>query len=321
MLNLVMVSSFITIILLLYPVLKYILSKQHAITRLGRYTNIEQMKEERKAQARKEYRPGLSVIARGIRRARFLDGYKQRTQFRLIRAHILLKAEEYITICLIIMLVSGLLVLLLTGSVLFSILAALLSWMFPSIIVKGKIKKRIKVLNDQLSDAINLISNSLKAGYSFFQAVDVVSKEMNGPIAEEFAILQKEVNLGLATEKALENLVKRASSDDLELVVTAVLIQRQVGGNLSEILDNICSTIRERVKIKGEVKTLTAQGRMSGLIIAVLPPALGLILFLVNPEHMSLLFNNTVGLAILVFSIIMELIGLYFINLIVKIEF
>lgn len=321
MLKLIIISSFISIVLLLYPILKYILGKQKAIFRLKRYINNEEIRAEKKNYSHKEYRPGLNVIAKGIRNAKFLNSYKRKIQFQLTRAHILLKPEEYITVCIIIFFAAALIVIVLTGSILFSVLAAVIGWQFPPIILKGKIKKRTKVLNEQLSDAINLISNSLKAGYSFFQAVDVVAKEMHGPIAEEFAVLQKEVNLGLTTEKALENLVNRASSDDLELVVTAVLIQRQVGGNLSEILDNICSTIRERVKIKGEVKTLTAQGRMSGLIISILPPALGVILYLINPEHIGMLFNNPIGISILVYSVLMELIGIYFINKIVKIEF
>jgi tight adherence protein B len=212
------------------------------------------------------------------------------------------------------------LVFALTKSILFTVIASIIAWLFPTFILRARIKKRVKSLNEQLSDAIVLISNSLKAGYSFFQAVDIVAKEMTGPIAEEFALLQKEVNLGLTTEKALENLVARVKSDDLELVVIAVLIQRQVGGNLSEILDNISSTIRERVKIKGEVKTVTAQGRASGFIISLLPVGLGLILFVINPEHISTLFTDPIGIAILVFSVMMELIGIYFISKIVKIE-
>lgn len=143
---------------------------------------------------------------------------------------------------------------------------------------------------------------------------------MTGPMAEEFAQLQKEVNFGTTTEKALENLVTRVTSDDLELVVTAVLIQRQVGGNLSEVLDNISTTIRERIRIKGEVKTVTAQGRMSGMIIAALPPALGFILFLINKSHVMVLFTDPIGLIILGFSVFMEIIGIYFISRIVSIE-
>ncbi len=181
-------------------------------------------------------------------------------------------------------------------------------------------KKRIKLLNNQLGDAIMLLSSSLKAGYSFFQAVDTVTKEMSGPISEEFVIMQKEVNLGVSTEKALENLVQRVGSDDLEMVITAVLIQRQVGGNLSEVLDNISTTIRDRIKIKGEVRTITAQGRVSGLVLSLLPIVLGVLVYMINPSHMQVLFTNPFGIILLVYSGIMELIGIFIIRKIVRVE-
>ena len=183
-----------------------------------------------------------------------------------------------------------------------------------------KIKKRIKGLNEQLGDAIVMISNSLKTGYSFFQAIDMVAGEMTGPISEEFSILQKEINLGLSTDKALENLSARVSSDDLELVITAVLIQRQVGGNLAEVLDNISATIRDRVRIKGEIKTVTAQGRMSGWVISLLPAGLCLLIYVINPQYMAVLFTRPLGIMMLVISVFMELLGIFFISRIVKIE-
>ncbi|MCX7923414.1 MAG: type II secretion system F family protein [Clostridia bacterium] len=326
MLELTMILTFITVTLLLYPILKVLVGNQKSISRLRRYTNVEEIREEKRRAPQREYKAGLNLIAKTVGNARILDGYKKSIQQQLNRAHVLLKAEEYITICIILFIGFGLLVFSLSSSqplancLMYTLGAAIIGWLIPAIILKTKIKKRIRYLNEQLGDAIILISNSLKAGYSFFQSVDIVVKEMTGPISEEFALLQKEVNLGVTTEKALENLVSRVSSDDLELVVTAVLIQRQVGGNLAEVLDNISSTIRERVRIKGEVKTVTAQGRMSGLIIALLPPILGLILFVINPEHIKLLITNPLGLLILIFSVLMELIGIYFISKIVKIE-
>jgi len=302
-------------------------SKRISILRLNKYISAEEIRKNKTNRSgHRDYKAGFSVLSRVIGGAKILDGYKAVIQQRLTRAHILLKPEEYITICIIFAIVFGLLGM---GSaysqppakqLLYISAGAGIGWIIPGILIKTKMKKRIKLLNDQLCDAIVLISNSLKAGYSFFQSVDIVSREMNGPIAEEFSLLQKEINLGVSTENALENLVQRVFSDDLELVVTAVLIQRQVGGNLSEVLDNISSTIRDRIKLKGEVKTVTAQGRMSGLIISLLPPVLGVIIFLINPEHMSLLFTTQIGLGIIGFSVFSELIGIYFISKIVKIE-
>ena len=320
MLQLIVLFSFITAFFLLHTILKYITAKQKTINRLNRYLSTEELKEEKRKPSRKEFKIGLGIIARGIKSARFLDGYKSRIQYRLNRAHVLLKAEEFITVCLIISIIPGLIMFLIIRQPAFAAIIGLVGWLVPSFVLGSRIKTRLKNLNDQLGDAIMLISNSLKAGYSFFQSVDIVTKEMTGPISEEFALLQKEMSLGLATEKALENLVQRVSSDDLELVVTAVLIQRQVGGNLAEVLDNISSTIRDRIKISGEVRTITAQGRMSGLIISLLPPGLGVLIFIINPEHISVLFKNPLGIAILIFSVLMEFIGIYFITKIVKIE-
>lgn len=320
MLEIILLFSFLTAVFIAYSILKFAVGKQKSINRIRKYTNIEEIREEKRKAARKEFKAGLNFIAKGVGSIRFLDSYKKRVQYQLNRAHILLKAEEYITVCMILFFIGGLLGLLSSGLLIFSIITGIVGWYIPSIVLKSRIKKRIKNLNEQLGDAIVLISNSLKAGYSFFQSVDIVVKEMSGPISEEFGLLQKEINLGMTTEAALENLVRRVSSDDLELVVIAVMIQRQVGGNLAEVLDNISSTIRDRIKIKGEVRTITAQGRMSGMIISLLPPALGLLIYLLNPEHISVLFKTTLGIAIIGFSVIMELIGIYFINRIVKIE-
>jgi tight adherence protein B len=304
MLNLIMLFSFISLSMIIYQLLKYYAGRQKSIYRLKKYIYMEELREEKTKQSRKEFKAGLYVLAKGIGQLRFLDGYKKSVQFKLNRAHILLKAEEFITIRMIVFVTAGSLSALAGGSVFISAAVAAAGWFIPEMILKSQIKKRVKNINDQLGDAIVLISNSLKAGYSFFQAADIVAKEMPPPISEEFALLQKEINLGATTEKALENLIYRVGSDDLELVVTAVMIQRQTGGNLSEVLDNISCTIRDRVRIKGEVRTLTAQGRLSGLIISLLPPVLGFIIYLINPEHISLLFTNPLGMAILAFSLL-----------------
>lgn len=326
MILLIVVFSFLSVFLLISTILKYFAMKNNSVFRIKKYINMEELREEKKKETSKELKFGLGVIARRVGDAQFLDGYKKKIQMQLNRAHILLKAEEFITLCMVLFTLMAFTTFVATStrpvsqSILMSIPAGIVGWLLPHLVVRRKIKKRIKQLNDQLNDAIVLMSNSLKAGYSFFQAVDTVVKEMDGAISDEFSQLQKEVNIGLSTEKAFENLVKRIPSDDLELLITAVLIQRQVGGNLAEILDSISSTIRDRIKIKGEIKTLTAQGRMSGLIIALLPPVLGFIIYLINPAHMSLLFTNPVGIGIIVFSVIMELIGILFIKKIVNIE-
>lgn len=320
MLKLIIFICFMTSLMIIYNILKYVFIKQSSISRLRKYTNIEEIREEKKKNVRKDFKAGLSFMSKGIAEARFLDGYKKSIQHKLVRAHVLLKPEEFITVNIIVSLIVGLFGFLIKDSLVLAVIMGILGWFVPSIVLNTKTSKRMKFLNDQLSDAIMLISNSLKAGYSFFQAVDIVAREMTGPIAEEFASMLKEINLGLTTEKALENLAARVQSDDLDLIVTAVMIQRQVGGNLAEVLDNISSTIRDRVKIKSDVRVVTAQGRISGLIISLLPPAICGILFFINRDYMMTLFINPIGIAIVVFSGFMELLGIYFISKIVKIE-
>lgn len=321
MLYLMIALSFFTAILFIYIILSLFLENGKLVARVEEYINIQQRVEE--VQEEEFLRKIVKCIfsaARQIGKFGIFNGYKKHVQFELVKAHIPLKGEEFIAICIMSAVISALAFTLVSQSIITGILFAGIGWYIPMLFMQSKKKKRIKQLNEQLGDAILLISNSLKAGYSFFQAIDTVSSEMSGSIAEEFSQLKKEINLGLATEQALENLVKRTGSDDLELVVTAIMIQRQVGGNLAEILDNISETIRERVKIKGEVRTLTAQGRMSGIIIGIIPPAMSVVLTIISPEHMKVLFTTKSGIVMIVVSVVMELIGIYFINRIVKIE-
>jgi tight adherence protein B len=147
--------------------------------------------------------------------------------------------------------------------------------------------RRINTFNNQLGDTLNLWVNALKSGYSVLQAMETIATELPPPVSKEFERVVQEVRLGLSMEQALDNMLRRVPSEDLDLVITAVNIQREVGGNLAEVLDNISFTIRERVRIKGEIRTLTAQGRISGIIISLLPVALSFILYLINDQYVS----------------------------------
>ncbi len=316
----ILIISFISTLLIAFQILKYFNIKNNSILRVKKYISDDTIKSENSKKTRKSYETGFRFISKRVGNFKVLDGYKKSIQVKLTRANLLVKSEEFLTISIILFLVLAFCCFIVTGNIFYSLVLGIVGLIIPNFILNSKIKNRIKYLNRQLGDAISLISNSLKAGYSFFQAVDIVAKEMTGPISEEFFTMQKEMNLGINTEKALENMINRVKSDDLELMVTAVLIQRQIGGNLAEVLDNISTTIRDRVKIKGDIKTLTAQGRMSGLVISLLPPILLLIIYIINPEHINLLFSEPVGLAMLGVSVVMELIGIFFINKIVKIE-
>ncbi|MEN9936946.1 MAG: hypothetical protein RLZZ387_3525 [Chloroflexota bacterium] len=169
------------------------------------------------------------------------------------------------------------------GFVLFSFL--------PNMYVGSAAKGRVTKFNNQLGDTINMMANSLRSGYSLLQSMELVSREAPTPTAAEFRRVVQEVGLGLSTEDALANLLKRVPSEDLDLMVTAINIQMESGGNLAQILDTIGHTIRERVRIKGEIQTLTAQGRISAYVITGLPIALALFITMMNPSYMSPIFT------------------------------
>ncbi len=172
------------------------------------------------------------------------------------------------------------------------VIGAVVGFMLPRFWLNRRRAGRLRAFNGQLADTITLIANALRAGSSFLQAVELVVRETRPPISIEFGRVIREVNLGLPFDQALENMLRRVRSDDLELMVTAISIQHQVGGNLAEILDSIAFTIRERVRIKGEIRTLTAQQRLSGYVVGFLPFGLTGILFLIAPTFMEPMFRK-----------------------------
>nr|WP_083778688.1 type II secretion system F family protein [Oscillochloris trichoides] len=161
----------------------------------------------------------------------------------------------------------------------------------PNIYLNMRAKKRIKSFNDQLGDTITMMANALRGGFSFLQTLDMVARDAPAPMSGEFRRVVQEVGLGRTTEEALQSLLRRMPSEDLDLLITAVNIQMEVGGNLAQILDTIGHTIRERVRIKGEIQTLTAQGRISGWVITGLPIGLAIFITMINPEYMMPIFS------------------------------
>lgn len=294
--------------------------KEKYINRIKLYTGQAEINKNDRQRRQENYRQGLGILARGIEKTGILSNYKNNIRKKLTRANVLMKPEEFISISLIIACVAAFLGAILSGNILITGALAVLGWYMPLFILNRKIGKRLKSLNNQLGDLLAVLSNAMKAGHSFFQAVDSVAHELKGPAADEFLKLQKEISLGVNTETALENMVNRVGSDDLELMVTAILIQRQIGGNLAEILDNISDTIRQRIRAKGEIRTLTAQGRISGWIISLLPFILAMMVFMINPGQMITLVSNPIGIMMIVLALVMEGIGVIFIRKIINIE-
>jgi tight adherence protein B len=205
-------------------------------------------------------------------------------------------------------------------SIIFVPIGPIIGYFIPTYYVRYRINQRLRKFNGQLGDTLTLLSNALKAGYSFAQAIDTVAKNAVEPIGDEFGRAVREMNLGGSPDEALGNITKRIASSDFDLVSTAYSIHRTVGGNLAEILDNIAYTIRERVRIKGEIQTLTAQARASGTIITALPILLATFMFFVTPTYFQPMFANIVGWILIVIACFMIFIGNLIIRRIVAIE-
>jgi tight adherence protein B len=272
-----------------------------------------EVKKERK-KGRRDIDP-FATLSGDVQDKRF----SSKVQRDLARADLRLRVAEYyyIRIGLALGLAA---VLLLLRDPLSAAVGALLGYFIPRIWVGRRIGSRLNAFNKQLPDTITLLSNSLRAGSSFLQSIELVSRESPAPMGPEMGRVVREVNLGLSMEEALSNLVRRIKSDDLDLMVTAIGVQQQVGGNLAEILDTIAFTIRERVRIKGEIRTLTAQGRYSGYLVAFLPIGIMVTLNFINPEFMQPLFTELIGQILLVVGAIMMLIGFFAIQKITNIK-
>jgi len=244
----------------------------------------------------------------------------------LLRAGMRVRPAEFIIICFVVMVVNAFFFALLGwglfggASVLLGILGFSVSWLFPVMYVVFRRRRRMSRFNDQLLDLITLISNSLKSGYGFAQSLQLVADEADPPAQDEFNRVIRENNLGLPLNQALQRLVERMDSEDLDLMVTAVLIQRQIGGNLSQVLDSIAETIRERIRLQGQIDALTAQGKLGGLIISLLPFGLAGVFSLLKGPMMYAFVTDIKGIALIVMGLILQGIGFFAIWNIVNID-
>jgi len=251
----------------------------------------------------------------------FRKGMTKQIEEQLTKADIPLRGEEFLLIWMLVGLLPVSLVYITVHNIGLVFLVYLIGILLIPLMVRIAQQKKLKKFNQQISDTLSIMANALRAGFSFIQSMDMVGREMPVPISKEFARTYREISLGAITEEALQKMVKRVSSDDLDLLVTAVLIQRQVGGNLAEVLDNISHTIRERIRIKGEIKTLTAQGRISGLVIGIIPPCLIVVLLLINPGYMQPLLYTPIGWTLLAVGAFAEIIGILIIKKIITIDY
>lgn len=277
-----------------------------------------QIREKKKARKSSLVKRAVDEVGKGsVQKKKLMD-----TIFNeLILADIMLRPEEFCLIWIVLTFVpAGLAALFQMGLMPAATLAVIGAFM-PIVFIKIKKGKRIKAFEAQLGDTLIMMCNGLRSGFSFQQTMENVANDMPAPIGMEFGKVCNEIRYGATMEEALNNMVDRVKSPDLMLVVSAVLIQRTTGGNLSEILTTISQTIRDRIKIKGEISSITAQGRMSGLIIGALPICIAAVLMVVNPDYMSTFFTTGAGNIMLAVSIIMEIIGFFAIRKVVSIEY
>ncbi len=243
---------------------------------------------------------------------------------QLAKADIPLKANEFVAIQFLAVMIAMMIGTVVLRNLAIAIILAVAAYFAPLLWVTIVSAKRKQAFNDQILDTLIMIANGLKAGYSFLQALEMVSKESVPPMSKELKRVLKENSLGMNLEDTLVALNGRVESEDWDLVTTVVLIQRQVGGNLAEVLEKIGKTIRERMRIKGDIQTKTAQAKVSGMLVAALPFGLGVMIYIMNPGFMSKLFTFKMGWFrgwfLVIGGIIWEIIGILIIKKIVDIE-
>jgi tight adherence protein B len=282
-------GGILLLVLLIVGAVIAVTSEQSLVEeRLGRYLEGEKPVDDQAARG--------SLFTDWLNRRVARSSFGDRVARELARADLKLKVAEYYALVFIATVLTAFLAWLLQPSWISAVIGAIIGFFLPRFYVKRQQTVRLNKFNDQLSDMLNLMVNGLRAGYSTMQAMEAVSRELPSPISDEFRRLVQEMQIGISMENALDNLLRRIPSDDLDFVITAINVQREVGGNLSEILDNISFTIRERVRIKGEIRVLTATVRTSGIVLSLIPVFLSLALWFISPEYIGSFFEEARGI-------------------------
>ena len=307
------------ILLLLFLLLEYRSQNRRALARRMRYYAGGMDTQEKPKEQKSLKERFMGVLHSGgkylsnIRHARGLD-------FKMQKAGIPLLGTEFLILLGISFLLTAVVAGLITRKWYIGIIMAVVVVMAEWIYVLLKTDRREAAFTNQMGDCLMMVANAMRAGFSFLQAMDLVSKEMEPPISDEFKHVMRDIGLGASVERALDDMDKRVGSPDFSLVVTAVLIQQQVGGDLAHILDTISDTIQDRIRMRREVRTLTAQGRMSGWVLAILPFGLGALISVMNPSYMEPLFTERIGQIAIGAAVVMVLIGFFVIQRIVDID-
>lgn len=292
--------------------------KEHAMTeRLNYFAGVQQDRSQKQQLTPKTVLYNcIEAIAKAL--GRLQQG--RRIELLMQQADWPIRGTEFEAILLLWGGLVGLITFLVTLKGAMFFVGALVGILMGFALLGLRIRRRRKKFTNQLGDMLTMVANALRAGFSFMQAFELIAREMDAPMGREVQLVVNEVNLGNTLESALDNMQRRVASPDFELVVTAVLIQRQVGGDLASILDTISETIAERVRMRREVMTLTAQGRMSGWVLAAVPFALSIVIYVVNPGYLKPLLESDIGHMFIIGAIILEVIGFIIIQRIVDIK-
>lgn len=284
-----LIGGGVILLLLIIGLVVSINSEQSLVEeRLGRFLDESDQRGESAGEE-----AARSIVTDWMNRRVAASSMGDRVARELARADLKFKVVEYYALVFISVGTVALIAFLVQPNIISAILGAVLGFFLPRIYVRRQQVARLNKFNDQLSDMLNLMVNGLRAGYSTMQALEAVSRELPSPISDEFRRVVQEMQIGIPMDKALENLLRRIPSEDLDFVVTAINVQREVGGNLSEILDTISFTIRERVRIKGEIRVMTAQVRTSGAVLSLIPLFLGVGLWFLSPDYIGAFFDES----------------------------
>lgn len=311
---LLVISVCVLSYLLTVMVLKKVSLKKQSVAR--RISQISKEKKDIHAVLNIEKEGKLKKILKIID-FRFFDNLAD----ELSVAGILLRVEEYLAIWVLLCVGMPAFAVFFGAKLLVTVALFIIGFAIPIVMIKLKKSKRASLFNKQLVDAMTIMCSCLRTGFSFQTAIESVAKEMPDPISFEFYRMLRERNLGLSLEMCLDKMVKRTNNKDLQLIANAVIIQKQVGGNLAEILDSISETIKERVKISEEIKVITSTGRISGYIVGLLPVFVLLILMLISPGYVEEFFVTGTGRIMLAICLVLEFTGFLFVKKIVSVKF
>ena len=266
--------------------------------------------------------PGVfKTLADGISKISSRRGFIEMFDLKLERAGLKIRGSEVMILQLVLVLLLGILVQVFIKNAFLTAGVIILIIIAPFLVINILTSKRIHIFEEQLPDTLQLISGSLQAGYSFSQAINLVVNETKPPISDEFTRIINEIRVGLPESEALENSAKRIGSSHFAWFVMAINVQREVGGNLAEIMEIIADTIRERARVTNQIKALTSEGKLSAIVLIALPLVLGIVLFVLNRAYISLLFTNNIGIAMITVAAILMIVGIIWIVKIVNVKY